>query len=598
MRLFCGLPSVFAVVLFTAPLHAAAVNPWLTSDAKVSADQPMPDIFSIEAFHRSAAFMDLKPKEFCRKLFDLYYDGRRKNWNDFLVGMTLWAHTPQEPHASDNVIELDPVVLLNVHGTGYCGIQSGLLEGIYQSGPGGEIGKPAIDARRWFLGGTVHSVCDAFYDGKWHYYDVDLGGFGGDDSKDVWSVADVIANPDGYFGAATTLKSKYFFKADGDGKWVKTIDKTKSYCFQENHMLGHEMTFTLRKGESFTRFFSGADAGWKETLPFTKAIDEKQKGYCELIYHPDPAETKNDALSVQDGAAVYAVRCPYNISSSRVETGGKASVSFDLGQNWTALSADGIVAGAANRWDYLLKIEGGELIRVTTRGLLHPGSLPRIGAAATTMTLAKAAPYESLTYIPDWSSAEKLAACCSVEGLKYGPSQMLTFTGGALGGGKGAVTVPVKAPPGTKIVKLGACAIGGGPVAAAPENFIELFIGPTGQAKLAGRTTDCSAWDNDPATHVEHWQNNVNGSAEFEPYAAAEVKVKVNGYGSVQGIRVYAGYVRSSPVAASGTLVVTHGYDGKKFSKEIPVGDLDKAPVSYKVPDGAKANNFVKMEVK
>ncbi|MFH1707827.1 MAG: hypothetical protein ABIF71_07910 [Planctomycetota bacterium] len=105
-----------------------------------------------------------------------YYDGRRKDWGAFQKGLTLWAHTPQEPHANPAIIELDPVLLLNVHGTGYCGIQSGLLEGIYQSRPGGTPGKPAIEARRWFLAGIVHSVCDAFYDGKWHYYDIDLGG--------------------------------------------------------------------------------------------------------------------------------------------------------------------------------------------------------------------------------------------------------------------------------------------------------------------------------------------------------------------------------------------------------------------------------------
>ena len=61
----------------------------------------------------------------------------------------------------------------------FCGVASGLLEGVYQSRPGGKPGKPAIDARRWFLAKYVHSVTDAFYDGKWHYLDIDLGGYAG-----------------------------------------------------------------------------------------------------------------------------------------------------------------------------------------------------------------------------------------------------------------------------------------------------------------------------------------------------------------------------------------------------------------------------------
>lgn len=588
---------LLAAVVSCSVSRAASDNPWVTSDAKVFSDSEAPNAFSMDTFHTSSAFKGLAPKEFCHKLFDVYYDGRRKNWDAFGKGMTLWAHTGQEPRASANVIELDPVVLLNVHGTGYCGIQSGLLEGIYQSRPGGTTGKPAIEARRWFLDGIVHSVCDAYYDGKWHYFDVDLGGWAGDSEKEVWSVADVIADPKGYYGAKASLKAKYFYGADGKGSWVEKINGGKSYCFQDNEMLGHEMTFALHKGERFTRWFSKEDTGWSETPPHTKAIDEKQKGYCELVWEPNAKDLAAEALSAKDGATIIAIRCPYNITSSKVETDGKASISFDLGRTWSPLESDGTVKDAANRWDYLLKIEGGTLKKVTTRGLLHPGSLPRVGDAATKMTVTKSAGYHTLTYVPDWSSAEKFSASTKATGLNYKISNRLTFTGGEVNGA-GELLIPVKAPPECKIVKLSACVMGGSGYPADANKFLEVHLGAAGQSKLAGRSTDCSTWGNTPGQKVEHWQNNVNGSAALEPCADAEVKVIVKGGGSVQGVRIFVGYAPDKKPAAAGTLAITHGFDGQTFAKEIPIADLEKGPVGYTIPNGAKKNQFIKMEVK
>jgi lysophospholipase L1-like esterase len=486
-----------------------------------------------------------------------------------------------------------------VHGSGYCGIQSGLLEGIYQSRPGGAPGKPAIDARRWFLAGIVHSVCDAFYDGRWHYYDIDLGGYAGDAEREVWSMADVIADPKGYYGAKTTLKSGYFFGADGSGAWVEKIDPATSYLFQDCHMLGHEMSLSLRPGETFTRWFSKAAAGWAELAPPTKKPDEKMKGFCELVYAPkDAAQLAADALSADAGSVILAVRCPYNITSSKVEATGKASYSLDLGRTWQPLPADGMVAEAVNRWDYLLKIEGGTLTRVTTRGMLHPASLPRIGVTGPTrMTVAAMADYDVLTWVPDWSTAEALAATAKVQGLKWSAEKNVAFSGGKVAG-TGEVTIPVRAPPGCRIVKLSACAIAGIGTVPDPSKWIELHLGPAGATKLAGRSTDCSEWGLKPETKVDHWQGNVNGSARFDPCTETEVRLVCKGWGFVRGVRIYAGYQREKPAPAAGTLTITHGYDGKKFVAEVAAADVAKGPQAYTVPEGAKKNEFVSLALR
>lgn len=589
-------PLAAAMLLAALAIPAAAAdgvaNPWVTSDA-VCYGQPVPNAWSLATLHGSPALKGLAPREFCRKLFDIYYDGRRKSWQDFQRGLTLWAHTAQEPRANPDLIELDPIVLLNVHGTGYCGIQSGLLEGLYQSRPGGSPGKPAIDARRWFLGGIVHSVADAFYDGRWHYYDIDIGGYAGDAEKDVWSVADVIADPKGYYGARTTLRAPYFFKADGDGAWVEKIDKAKSYAFGDNHMLGHEMSFRLRPGERFTRWFSKAAAGWAELVPPTAKTEEAMKGFYELVYEP---KDDSAALSRTGGAVIHAIRSPYNIASSRVEASGTAAVSTDLGRTWTPLPADGLVAAAVNGWDYLLRIEGGALRKVTTRGMLHPGSLPRVGAKATTMTVAAMAPYDTLTWVPDWRTPEALAASAKVEGLQHKPEAKICFSGGMLSG-RGSVTVPVRAPAGSRLVKLSACVIGGVGSPPDPQKWLELHLGPAGRSALVERTTDCSSWGLKPESRIEHWQANVSGAVALEPCAEAEVKVVCQGWGSVRGLRITAAYVREQPQAPAGTLAITHGYDGKTFVQQVPLADLAKGPVSYQVLEGAKVNESITMAV-
>jgi hypothetical protein len=586
--------ALSASLCCTTAVAVELSNPWVTSAAKPYG-QPCPDVWSIEALHADPAFAGLAPKEFCRTLYNIYYDGRRKDWNQFQAGMTLWSHTAQEPRVNAGLIELDPVLLLNVFGSGYCGIQSGMLEGIWQSRPGGKPGQPAIEARRWFLGGIVHSVAEAFYDGGWHYYDIDIGGWAGDAKRDAWSIPDILADRKGFYGAKTTLRAPYFFKADSDGAWVEKIDAKKTYAFQDNHMLGHSMNLSLREGETFTRWFSAKAAGWSEFAPPTLKPDTIGRGFCELVYAPkDKSQVEADALSKTGKALILSVRCPYTITSSVVTGTGTLSVSNDLGRSWVPLPADGSVAAAVNHWDYLLKVEDGSVTRIVTRGMLHPGSLPRIGSAATTMSVSSKVPESVLTWIPDWSSAEAFAATTQVEGMTYKPCPQVSFSGGPAGG-SGSITIPVQAPPGCRLTRLSVCAIGGTGSTPSPDKAIELALGPAGKSTLVARTTDCSPWGTKAESKVEHWQNNVNGSASFAPCAEAEVKLSCRGWGEIRGLRIYAGYVRETSTPTTGSLVVTHGYDGKTFSHSIPAAELTKG-ATYTVPEGAKVNEFVRME--
>jgi len=71
---------------------AEVVNPWVTS-AATPYGQPIPNVWSVESLHADPAFAGLTPKAFC----NVYYDGRRKKWEDYEAGLTLWSHSPQQP---------------------------------------------------------------------------------------------------------------------------------------------------------------------------------------------------------------------------------------------------------------------------------------------------------------------------------------------------------------------------------------------------------------------------------------------------------------------------------------------------------------------
>lgn len=252
-----------------------------------------------------------------------------------------------------------------------------------------------------------------------------------------------------------------------------------------------------------------------------------------------------------------------------------------------------MVPQAVNRWDYQLEVPEGGLKKVTTRGILHPASLPRVGGAGpTTMTVRKMADHQVLTWVPDWSTEAAFDATAKRTGaLKYNAKLPDSLSGGGVQG-NGEITIPVKAPPGTKLVKLAALVMGSAGTVPEPDTFLALAIGPAGAAQLVAQSTDCSTWGEDPKTKCDHWENNVAGGATFDPCDEAEIKV------TVRGARIYAGYVPAQAAGAGGTLVVTHGFDGRTAGKEIPVADLAKGPVRYPVAEAAKTNEFVRLEMR
>jgi len=149
----------------------------------------------------------------------------------------------------------DPIKMLNVYGYGFCGAFGPTAAGIFK-GIGFE------NARSVQIPAMSHNVTEVFYDGGWHYFDVDVRGvLFRRDGKTVASLADVVGDPTLWTRPARKLKP--FFPADGslksyaDGYRAKPFDRTHNWW-----MGGSTMDFVLRRGERFTRWWRPQGGRW------------------------------------------------------------------------------------------------------------------------------------------------------------------------------------------------------------------------------------------------------------------------------------------------------------------------------------------------
>jgi len=218
-------------------------------------------------------------------------------WRFFLtdgrfVAPGYWYHIAGWSYEEPFGEVLDPIKLLNSYGFGLCYHIAPLLEAVYDAA--GLEG-----ARCWFL--TGHTVTEVFYDGHYHYFDSDMMGYNvaGDGSyrgKPVVSVRDLEQNPDiilGKLQAPNKVKpgvvDEPWYPADVRASAMTDLANLFSstgdnflYPFTR-YASGHRMDFTLRPGETLTRFFEPEEAslyylpyrfdgkGWEE---FPQEISE------------------------------------------------------------------------------------------------------------------------------------------------------------------------------------------------------------------------------------------------------------------------------------------------------------------------------------
>jgi hypothetical protein len=245
----------------------------------------------------------------------------------------------------------DPVKILNVYGYGYCGIFGPLMAGIWQDmglGP----------ARTLVLPAWNHVTTEVYYDGGWHYVDLDVRAVFRRDDGTLASMA--AARED-----ASLWKDRgpLFFPNDSLESTRAIYQRTPVHHYHGFNQSGHTMDFVLRQGESLTRWWKPQGGRWHHAREYDqvpwlrKLIEEEPPGpkpnhrhftvhnYANgrFVYEPDLTDESSDfedgaydsenvrpgpeglaLASPGEGYAIFEVRTPYVIVPvvGRLETTG------------------------------------------------------------------------------------------------------------------------------------------------------------------------------------------------------------------------------------------------------------------------------------
>ena len=136
---------------------------------------------------------------------------------------------------------MDTVKMINVYGFAICGSSSWSVNELFNAA--GLFGR--------INGVNGHTVPEVKYDGKWHYFDVDMMGYVKDKSGNVVGVDDIKNDKSLLFNN----KNKYNFKYDGaNGMWA-CLNAGVKYSMYGRKATAHSMNINLRDGESLTRWF-------------------------------------------------------------------------------------------------------------------------------------------------------------------------------------------------------------------------------------------------------------------------------------------------------------------------------------------------------
>jgi hypothetical protein len=176
----------------------------------------------------------------------------------------------------------DPIKLLNVYNVGYCGIFGPVLDGIFQG-----VGFPR--GRAFGVSGWNHCTTEVWYDGGWHYLDLDVRG--------------ALLRPDGVVASLDEARTDrelwtapqreiqpFFPKDHNKGRVFEIYRDSRIDYFYRWFQMGHTMDFRLRPGETLTRWWRPQGGRWHHQAAYNtgfvrRLLEEEPRGYKSN--HPD-----------------------------------------------------------------------------------------------------------------------------------------------------------------------------------------------------------------------------------------------------------------------------------------------------------------------
>jgi len=242
-----GLQFVaIAVVVFFAVAvsraNADVHSPWVLSEH-------VADTSSMKAFANFPAWKDKHGQERAIAIWKYLCDKETG----------VFHFTPiregQDRRNSELHIIRDPVKMLNSYGYGFCGAFGPTTAGIFER-TGFE------KARAIGIPGCNHCVTEVWYDGDWHYFDVDIRGVLFErDGKTIASIRDVIEQPDLWTRPAKKILP--FFTNDPDlSVYARSYGDKPVEHLHGWSMHGATMDYRLRRGETFTRWWRPQGGRW------------------------------------------------------------------------------------------------------------------------------------------------------------------------------------------------------------------------------------------------------------------------------------------------------------------------------------------------
>jgi len=357
------------------------------------------DAYSMKTFARFGRWADLRGDQRAWEIYKYLVDKRSGlfHMNEVLEG---------EDVLSEYRTVRDPVKIINVYGYGYCGIFGPVMAGVCE---GAGIGR----ARTLILSDWRHVATEAFYDDKWHYLDIDVRSVFRRSDGRLASMAEAQRE-----SALWTGRGPLFFPNDPLDSTRKVYQQTPVHYHHGYYQSGHTMDYVLRKGESFTRWWTPQGGRWHHAeayhrLEWLRKLIEKEPrgpapnhrhftihnyGNGRFVYQPDLTERSSDffdgvweaenvrptadGLSLIEpgrGSAVFEVRSPYVIvpKVGKLETteddceasiveidavGASLSISMDGGLSWEQLKTErqsatlDLTRQVSGDYGYLLKI--------------------------------------------------------------------------------------------------------------------------------------------------------------------------------------------------------------------------------------------------
>ncbi len=167
----------------------------------------------------------------------------------------------------------DPLKILNVYNMGYCGIFGPVLDGIFQ-GVGFEQGR-SFGLVKW-----NHCATEVWYDNAWHYFDMDVRGILLDGTGSVVSLAEAQRNRSLWVTPPKHIEP--FFPNEADkGRVFEIYHDSLVYHYYHWFEGTHTMDFSLRQGESFTRWWTPQGGRWNHLPRYSR-----EKWVRDLILTP------------------------------------------------------------------------------------------------------------------------------------------------------------------------------------------------------------------------------------------------------------------------------------------------------------------------